>query len=66
LRAAEAWEIEASLIYDEFAWFLCQELWDISLGVRPELTADERAITESLSPIRLAREYQRHRQHRSL
>jgi hypothetical protein len=53
LRSAEAWEIEASLIYDEFAWFLYEELWDISLDVRPELTPDERRqrIDQVLDPL---------------
>jgi hypothetical protein len=53
LRSAEAWEIEAGLIYDEFAWFLYEELWDISLQVRPELTADERRqrIDQVLDPL---------------
>ena len=53
LRTAEAWEIEAGLIYDEFAWFLYEELWDISLDVRPELTADERRhrIDQVLDPL---------------
>jgi AcrR family transcriptional regulator len=53
LRSAEAWEIEASLIYDEFAWFLYEELWDVSIGARPELSADERrrAIDEVLDPL---------------
>ena len=53
LRTAEAWEIEAGLIYDEFAWFLYEELWDISLGVRPELTADERRhrIDQVIDPL---------------
>ena len=53
LRSAEAWEIEAGLIYDEFAWFLYEELWDISLGARPELTADERRhrIDQVLDPM---------------
>jgi hypothetical protein len=53
LRSAEAWEIEAGLIYDEFAWFLYEELWDISLSVRTELTAVERRerIDEVLDPL---------------
>ena len=53
LRSAEAWEIEAGLIYDEFAWFLYEELWDISLTVRPELTADDRRqrIDQILDPL---------------
>jgi hypothetical protein len=53
LRSAEAWEIEAGLIYDEFAWFLYEELWDISLTVRTELTAVERRerIDQVLDPL---------------
>lgn len=42
VRSAQAWEIEAGLVYDAFAWFLYEELWDISLRVRPALTDDER------------------------
>ena len=57
LRSAEAWEIEADLIYDEFAWFLYEELWDISLSVRTELTAAERRnrIDQVLDPLLDAR-----------
>jgi hypothetical protein len=53
MQSAQAWEIEASLIYDEFAWFLYEELWDISLGVRPELTAIERRarVDQVLDPL---------------
>jgi hypothetical protein len=42
VQTASAWEIEARLIYDEFAWFLYEELWDISAARVPELSADER------------------------
>jgi hypothetical protein len=53
LRSAEAWEIEARLIFDEFGWFLYQELWDVSAAARPDLTADERLarIDELLDPM---------------
>jgi hypothetical protein len=53
LRSAEAWEIEAGLVYDEFAWFLYQELWDISLSVRADLTTADRReqIDEVLDPL---------------
>jgi hypothetical protein len=53
MQSAQAWEIEAGLIYDEFAWFLYDELWDISLSVRPELTVVERGerIDEVLDPL---------------
>jgi hypothetical protein len=53
MQSAQAWEIEAGLIYDEFAWFLYEELWDISLRVRTDLTADERRqhIDKVLDPL---------------
>jgi hypothetical protein len=53
LRTAEAWEIEAGLIYDEFAWYLYEELWDVSASARPDLTAVERQerIDEVLDPL---------------
>lgn len=53
IQSAQAWEIEAGLIYDEFAWFLYEELWDISLSVRTELTAVERRhhIDQVLGPL---------------
>jgi hypothetical protein len=53
LRTAQAWEIEAQLIYDEFAWFLYQELWAVSVLSRPELRTDERRarIDELLDPL---------------
>ena len=42
LKSAQAWEIEAGLIYDELAWFLYDELWDVSATARPELSPTER------------------------
>ena len=53
LQSAQAWEIEARLIYDEFAWFLDEELWDISATARPDLDADERRerIDAVLDPL---------------
>ena len=53
MQAAQAWEIEARLIYDEFAWFLYEELWDLSATTRSELAADERRqrIEELLDPL---------------
>jgi hypothetical protein len=53
LQSAAAWEIEAGRLYDNFAWFLYDELWDISLGARPELTPDERReqIDEVIDPL---------------
>jgi hypothetical protein len=42
MKSAQAWEIEAGLIYDELAWFLYDELWDVSATARPELSPAER------------------------
>lgn len=42
LKSAQAWEVEAGLIYDELAWFLYDELWDVSSTSRPELSSAER------------------------
>jgi hypothetical protein len=53
LQSAQAWEIEAGLIYDEFAWFLDEELWDVSLAARPDIAAAERRerIDAVLDPL---------------
>jgi hypothetical protein len=53
LESAQAWEIEARLIYDEFAWFLDEELWVVSMAARPDLSAQERRarIDEVLDPL---------------
>ena len=42
VKSAQAWEIEARLVYDEFAWILYDELWELSLSARPELSPHER------------------------
>ena len=42
LKSAQAWEVEAGLIYDDLAWFLSDELWVISLTARPDLSPLER------------------------
>lgn len=42
LKSAQAWEVEAGLIYDDLAWFLSDELWEISKAARPELSPVER------------------------
>jgi hypothetical protein len=44
LKSAQAWEVEAGLIYDDLAWFLYEELWDISATARPELSPTERRV----------------------
>lgn len=53
VQTATAWEIEARLIYDEFAWFLYQELWDVSATRRPDISVDERRrrIDAVLDPL---------------
>lgn len=42
VKSAQAWEVEAGLLYDDVAWFLYDELWDVSLTARPELSDEER------------------------
>lgn len=42
LKSAQAWEVEAGLIYDELAWFLYDELWDVAATTRPEVSMSER------------------------
>jgi hypothetical protein len=42
LKTEQAWEVEAGLVYDEFAWFLYDELWDVSVAARPEHSPAER------------------------
>ena len=42
VKSAQAWEVEAGLIYDDLAWFLYDELWDVSASARPDLSASER------------------------
>jgi hypothetical protein len=42
VKSAQAWEVEAGLVYDGLAWFLYDELWEVSATVRPDLSAAER------------------------
>jgi hypothetical protein len=48
VKSAQAWEVEAGLIYDDLAWFLYEELWDVSSKARPELSHSERRDQISL------------------
>lgn len=48
LRSAHAWEVEASLMYYDLAWYLYGELWDVSLATRPELSPDQRRACTDL------------------
>ena len=36
VKTAEAWEVEAGLAYDDFAWLLYDELWAVSTDARPD------------------------------
>ena len=53
LKSAQAWEVEAGLIYDDLAWFLYDELWEVSATARPELSPSERGdhIDQLLDPL---------------
>ena len=53
LKSAQAWEVEAGLIYDDVAWFLSDELWEISATAAPELSPGERRdqIAVVLDPL---------------
>lgn len=42
IGSAQAWEVEAGQIYDEFAWVLYEELWDVSTETLPDLAPEER------------------------
>jgi hypothetical protein len=42
VKTAQAWEVEARLMYDEMAWFLYGELWEISRAARARMAPAER------------------------
>ena len=42
VKSAQAWEVEAGLLHDELAWFLYDELWDISATAASQLSPVER------------------------
>jgi hypothetical protein len=48
VKSAQAWEVEARLMYDELAWFLFEELWDISGAATRLSPADRRAQIDLL------------------
>lgn len=41
-KSAEAWEVEAGLVYDDQAWFLYDELWELSTTAARDLSPAER------------------------
>lgn len=53
VKNVQAWEVEASLMYYDVAWYLYGELWDVSLAARPELSLKERQgfIDQLLKPV---------------
>jgi hypothetical protein len=53
LKSAQAWELEAGLVYDDLAWYLYEELWDVSVTTRPEIDPAERReqIDMVLDPV---------------
>ena len=48
IKSAQAWEVEASLMYYDLAWYLYGELWEISLAAQPELSPDQRQACTDL------------------
>jgi hypothetical protein len=48
IKNAQAWEVEASLLYHDLAWYLYGELWDVSLQARPDLSVEQRRICTDL------------------
>lgn len=48
IKGAQAWEVEASLMYYDLAWYLYGELWDVSLAARPELSIEQRRACTDL------------------
>ena len=42
VKSAQAWEVEAGLLYDDLAWLLYDELWDIAAVSRPDLSPEDR------------------------
>jgi hypothetical protein len=48
LKSAQAWEVEASHMYDDLAWYLYGELWEVSLAARPELSPEQRRACTDL------------------
>ncbi|NQT15418.1 MAG: hypothetical protein HQ582_21860 [Planctomycetes bacterium] len=53
MKSVEAWEVEASLVYYDVAWYLYGELWEVSLASRPELSGEERRalVDQLLKPV---------------
>ena len=52
-KSAQAWEVEAGLVYDDLAWFLYDELWDIAATTRPDLSPSDRGdhVSQVVDPL---------------
>jgi hypothetical protein len=52
-KNVQAWEVEASLMYYDVAWYLYGELWDVSVATRPALSSQERRayVDQLLKPV---------------
>lgn len=53
VKNVEAWEVEASLVYPDVAWYLYGELWEVSMAGRPEMSDTERKalMDQLLKPV---------------
>jgi hypothetical protein len=53
IKSAQAWEVEADLVYDDLAWFLYDELWQVSASTDSGLSAGQRRdrIDQVLDPL---------------
>ena len=52
-KSAQAWEVEAGLVYDDLAWVLYDEMWDIAATTRPDLSPSERGdhVSQVVDPL---------------
>jgi hypothetical protein len=48
VKNVEAWEVEASLVYHDVAWYLYGELWEVSLASTEMSDAERRALMDQL------------------
>lgn len=53
VKNVEAWEVEASLVHYDVAWYLYGELWEVSRTSLPELSQAERTamMDQLLKPV---------------
>jgi hypothetical protein len=51
VKTAQAWEVEARLMYDEMAWFLYEQLWAISAAAKLTPAERQAQIDVLLNPV---------------